>query len=126
LETGPLKGKRRWSAFADWLKENPEDALPPSVKEIHELTGVSKNSIKSYLWRRRLEAKAMIVRQPWKGGKTAMWKDINGSMIPDTAFSNVRSFVGITGSLKFIIRLKDGTPRVFYMTLKDFKNLYSK
>ena len=124
LKTGPQKGRRRWSAFAQWIKLNPEDVLPPSIAGIHELTGISKDSIKSYLYRRRKEAKKVIQSQPWLNGGTVLLTDSAGVQIPDSAFGSVRSFVGITGTLKLVVRLKDRTPHVFYISLSDFKNLY--
>lgn len=125
LQTGPQKGRRRWSEFAQWVKDNPEEVLPPSVKEIHDLTGVSKDSIKSYLYRRRKEAKSLVMSQPWRGGGCVLWTDSMGATIPDSAFSTVRSFIGLTGTMKFVVRLQDRTPHIFYISLNDFKNMYA-
>ena len=124
LKAGPQTGRRRWSEFAQWLKDNPDEILPPSIKEIHELTGVPKNSIKSYLYRRRKEAKQFLSTQPWRNGRCVLWENSLGVKIPDTAFSYVRSFVGFSGALKFIVRLQDRTPYIFYITLKDLKRMY--
>lgn len=125
MKTGPQTGRRRWSAFANWLRENPEDVLPPSVREISELTGISKDSIKSYLYRRRREARSLIQSQPWLNGGSVLWTDSTGVMIPDSAFSTVRCFTGITGTLKFVVRLQDGTPHLFFISLNDFKKMYA-
>ncbi len=115
---------RRWSTFAYWLKENPDEPLPPSIKGIAEVSGVHYNAVKGYLYRLRKEAKRQINLQPWKGGRCVSWEDTLGNYIPDVSFDYVRSYVGLSGTIKFYIRLKDRTAHTFYMTPYELQAIY--
>ena len=48
---------RRYSVFANWLREHPNVKLPPSMPEIAKVTGIKYNTIKCYLWRKKQQAK---------------------------------------------------------------------
>jgi len=64
LKRGPRKGQphksRHYSAFADWLRQNPKVVLPRSPSKIAEVTGCSLDAVKGYLYRRRLDLRKHV------------------------------------------------------------------
>lgn len=52
------------SLLADWIRSNPGRKLPHSVKEISEVTGLSYDTVRCYLYRRRKRLKRQIAELP--------------------------------------------------------------
>lgn len=51
--TGRKIPNNHYGSLVKWIKAHPKVALPVRVKDIVELTGCSKDQVKSYLYRRR-------------------------------------------------------------------------
>ena len=51
--------RRHRSKLAEWIRENPNVKLPNTTKEIAKLTGLSIDTVRSYLGRRKMQAEAM-------------------------------------------------------------------
>jgi transposase len=48
------------AALLLWIRENPEVTLPRKTSEVARITGVSRNQVKTFLYRRRRRAKSMM------------------------------------------------------------------
>jgi hypothetical protein len=62
-ESGPSR-RRKWARLVEWARDNPDKVLPRSIQGIVDMTGCSKDQVKSYLSRRRREAKALTAKLP--------------------------------------------------------------
>ena len=70
------------SAILKWVREHPDEKLPRSVKRISDLTGVSQNKIKTYLYRQRKRAKNAIRSLPDLRKLNAKFRAPNGFVVP--------------------------------------------
>ena len=81
-------GKRKWSAFADWLRKHPEEPLPRSIKGICEVTGLSYDTVRSYLYRCRKSMWDIIKELPPLHTVKATIVDVHGHEYPFSRLSN--------------------------------------
>lgn len=125
---GPKSRSKRINSakFGQWLRGYTGGSLPNSITELSEISGVSKNAVRNYLWRNRRKTKLYLSSVPWNKTEIVVWKDIKGQRIPDVAFDVVRSYVGQSGIIKFHVRLMDKSVHVFRYTLKELKDLYEE
>ena len=125
---GPKSRSKRVNSakFGEWLRSYTGGKLPSSITELSSLSGLSRDSIRNYLWRKRQKTRLYLTSQPWEQADIVVWTDIKGDRIPDVAFDIVRSYVGQSGITKFHIRLMDKSVHVFRYTLKELKDLYTK
>lgn len=52
------------AALAEWLRKNPGVVLPRSTKGISRITGCTCDQIKTYLYKRRKQKRALIAKMP--------------------------------------------------------------
>ena len=113
------------STFAQWLSSHPGEKLPNSVREIAKITGLSESTIKNYTYHERQRAKKLIAKKPWEhDGKPVVWTEVHGYKISDEAFATVQAYVSKAGKIKFIVRLKDKSIKVFYLTSYQLEEMY--
>lgn len=119
--TGIGLGDYHHSCLGRWVRANPGVPLPRSVRAISDLTGCSRNAVKTYLYRRRKEIRARAKRlHPAMFGSTLL--DTRGRRIPAAALGKVR--VGVAPwsfDIYFACDLKGGGKATFKLSYESFK-----
>jgi len=102
------------SCLAEWLRANPGVKLPRSVEKIAELTGCTKDEVKTYLYRRRVAIARDTARLPFKQSTQGM-KDTTGFYIPFAAWGKVLKVQvePYTFALLMTVKLHSGHERQF-------------
>jgi hypothetical protein len=78
----PVGHHRHYGGLIKWVREHRGVALPCSAKGIHELTGCSEDSIKSYLRRKRSALKKYLKTLPDLKQSALRFKTANGVFVP--------------------------------------------
>lgn len=101
---------RRTGCFAKWLKEHPNEKLPPNMKEIHRITKCPYDSIKSYFRYRKEKIKEVLKSLPSIKGLDADLKDTLGNYIPTKSIKSYAFRINkFSCDVYMILTLKDGT-----------------
>lgn len=121
---GDAGGFYHFGKFAKWLRENPKRRLPRSVRAIAEVTGLDRNIIKTYLYRRRKSVQAFVESLPDLTQRNILLVDRDGRKIPTRAFRFYITSIN-RWTLDIIIRavLKNNRPYVFIYSTEELKKL---
>ena len=119
----PLRG-----GLVQWIKEHPDEHLPTKVKDIVELTGLTKDQVKCFLYRR----KKRMVKRAKLLGNIAEWPGAigyEGQQDEPFWFKNIdkykMSVLYQTGEVKIDATMKNGKRIVFKTTLSRLENYKS-
>lgn len=89
----PHNKKQHSGCLPQWLREHPHAELPRSPKKIAELTGCSKDAVRTYLYRRRNQVLVAVGELPWLKSAKVMLTSVEGYMIPGKDIFRVESIV---------------------------------
>lgn len=77
-----------YSCLAEWLRKHSGIPLPRSIVKISQLTGCTKDEVKSYIYRRRRSIAKRLKKLPY-GKSTGTLKSIDGNAIPFKAWKEI-------------------------------------
>lgn len=118
------EGGKHFSAFANWLRKHPQTALPRSISAISKITGFSKDTIKSYLRRRRRRVQKFVESLPPLGEKNRLLLDIEGRRIPTRGMDwYILSIDRWTLKIKIRALMKNQRPYFFEYTMEELKRV---
>ena len=113
--------------LAEWIKKNPDAALPSSPAEIARMTGCTEDQVRTYIYRRTRKLKQGIRELPDLKGNVngpRVYHDKNGQAVPVMAISqgtwsyNTRNF-----TVSYLAEMKNGTYRRVTKHLEDWQAL---
>ena len=118
----PINKQVHSGCLANWVKGHPGVLLPRSVSQIADLTGCTKNEVKSYLYRRRKFVKDKIGALRFVEGSGFLY-DVDGVMIPCAAMFRVLDVAIDPFTFEGVVRieLKTGQTRTFHESYERFK-----
>jgi hypothetical protein len=85
----PVSKLHHYACLAEWIREHPDIKLPRNVEAIAEITGCTKDEVKSYLYRRRKIIQQRLRKLPFKDSVNGI-RDTEGIYLPFSLWKDLK------------------------------------
>lgn len=120
-----VKGKK-WGKFPTWLRENRDKVLPRSIVKIAEITGCTKDQVKSYLKRERKRMRDFLRSLPDLKTFEFTLRSTDGRLVSMRYFRKCSiAFDPWSFKVKLIADIDERHRYYFVLSAYDFQDLLS-